>query len=311
MIKVCSIMDPKYRFVIRRHRSFFKHAPDFISCTTDPEQADIFLSHMACNGDSGCGHFNFPASEEVFFHNRTRWTKLLAEVEQKPCIFFTEGQVTEWPSWLREFDMVCRLPTCPPHPNLLTSMGMMCEIVDETDFYQNQVQTERIYQAAMMNTHEHIHLVAKYAKRLVVLGTNNLSDIRDYDSSDSNFENVECMSIPAEQPEKMRDLLNQVEFVITCPIPESKESIGFEALTIEGMFCGAQPVYTDPQGQFQKLHEGLNVKFLDRNRIEDSIREVFESGSQLTQSDIDAGIQRWGCTNRIPAFWEEIRDRLI
>ena len=303
-------MDPAFRFVVRRLKSFFKHAPDFISRTTDPNEADIFLTHMSCSGESGNAHFNFPTSHDVFFHNRAEWTRLLIEVEKKPCIFLTEGRIAEWPSWLREFDLVYKLPDCPPHQNLLRSMGLMCEIVDEVDFYLKKISGPRKYQVAMMNTHEHIRLVAKYTERLIVLGTNDPGEIHDFNSLDLPAKKVACMYIPPEQPEKMRNILNQTEFVISCPIPGSKESIGFEALAIEGMFCGAQPVYTDPCGHYKQLHEGLNITFLDSDRIEHSIQQLIADGPQLTQSDIDAGIQRWGCAKRIPAFWEEVRTKL-
>ena len=303
-------MDATFRFVVRQHKSFFGHAPDFISRTTNPKEADVFLSHMACDGDCRYGHFSFPTTQEVFFHNRAKWTELVFEIENKPCIFLTEGRIVAWPDWLREFDLVYQLLDCPPRPNLLKSMGLLSEIVDEIDFYQNNIPGRRKYQVAMMNTHEHIRLVAKYARRLIVLGTDDLCDIHCFDAMDILPENVDCMFIPPEQPDKMRNVLNQTEFVISCPIPGSNESIGFEALAIEGMFCGAQPVYSDPNGHFNRIHEGLNVKFIDCDRIEESIQQLIADGPKLTQSDINVGVQRWGCTKRIPAFWEEVRSKL-
>ena len=225
----------------------------------------------------------------------------LRDLSEKPKLFWHTGIATVIPEFIKDTDLVFGHGEYPHVDNFL-GIWMFC---DENRFYPDS-KIKRIPRTiALMNDSYHIRLLCELMDKVIILGVDKIEQLFRYKDLLQYRDKLETIRIPPENTNKMREILNSVEFVInTFPIS------GAERLGTEGLLSGAQPIYPDTDF-YRRRFDGLSsIRYFDPESPYETIPGALASPSSIGKSEIAEAVNKLSASKHVPLFWEQVKEFL-
>ena len=264
---------------------------------------DIYLFHMHINAVTAydVGSY-FIMSTELDLTQIAQLAETFLDLSKKPLLFWQTGYAEEWrEGYMKESDIVFGHGVFPDHPNSL-GIRIFC---DENNFYPDSSIKREPRTAAVMYDQDYLRLICELMDKVVILGVDNLSEVSQYKDLVRFRDKIVVRSIPASDTEEIRRTLNGVEYVVS-----THNIYGEERLGIEGLLCGAQPLY--PGSLFYKERYGDldGLRFFDPESPFETIKSALDAPSSIGEAEVQQAVDKFSAQKHVPLFWEQVKEIL-
>ena len=279
-------------------RRLFPNNPDCVKYPAAATSFDIAILYIT----GIWGQIQLDASYPITLKNIDAYRKAAR------CLWITDNisfkNYTTYPKWIKATDFIWGCERAPEHKGALTPAGR----VDDRFFYETG-RTSRIPKttALMIGTdgmnHDLLPVVFDEMDLIFVLGRTDFSDIPNHFLYQEYQHKIICHHYHQNDWYLMRELLNSVEYTINLV------EIGYENLTIEGAFCGAQPIY--PGNEHFKIDvfgnvEDAGILYFDPSAPGESLKDLLKQRSTWGPKNREALRQHHGASLTVPRMWSEL-----
>ena len=275
-----------------------------IGLTDSYSNADLLFLFISA-GDPVIFHFD---NSLINLYDTKQSHLIVEKIDTLPRLFALDGYSPSgrgpksiYPPFIKDTDFVLsQIDISNSIPN-----SYQCFRIDDRAFFSSGRYLRSPKTAAIM--HDHLIPYLNFVKALLpqldylyVLGINNPSD-KVLDEFHDNLHKIKFKH--CHWPDGMCRVLNQVTFTINLD-----PNAGVEYITVEGAFCGAQPLVPDTP-YYRELFSGTATQFFDPANP-DSLAKLVRDFDAFTQNDITGFINRFSAKIHAPKMWNSICDKL-
>lgn len=304
MYKLKSLF-PGGRSPFEMYKLLYDYMPtNRIGLTDSFSDADLLFLFISA-GDPAIFHFD---NGSIDLYNMEQCRLIVEKIGTLPRLLYLdgyypsrEGPKSTFPSFTKDTDFIMsQADISNSVPN-----SYQCFRVDERNFFPSGRYMRIPKTAAIMYDHlmpctTLVEAILKEVDRLYVLGHNNPPD-EVFDEFHDHLYKIEFKH--HHWPDGMQRILNQITFTINL-----KPDHGVEYITVEGGFCGVQPLVPD-NVFYRALFSETPTQFFDTSDP-DSLAKLIRDFDVFTQDDITKFINRFSARIHAPHMWNSICDKL-
>lgn len=285
-------------------KTIFSNNPSAENFPVRSEPPDIIISYLT----GQWGKIQIDAAPHLDLSgNIDEKIKMLEEYKNTSKLYITDilspHTYSKYPEWITDKDFIQGYERAPEHPNQLTPSGK----ADDRLFYVTG-RTPRIPKTAALMiqdgaNHDLLPIIFSEMDLTLVLGKHDFKQLPNWETYQSFAKKIICHSYEESTWHLMRQVLNSVEFTIN--LYES----GYEYLTIEGAFCGAQPIYPGVKHFKEDVFgnvEDAGILYYDVSVPDDSLKDLLNQRSTWGAENIEALRQHHGASITVPRMWDEL-----
>ena len=304
MVKLKSLF-PEGRTPFQMYRLIYDYMPrNRMTLTDSYSDADLLFLFISA-GDPAIFHFD---NGFVNLYDTKKYRLITEKIDTLPRLFYLdgyhpsrEGPQSILPTFIEDTDFVMsQIDISDSVPN-----SYQCFRVNDRTFFPSGRYIRLPKTAAIMHDHlipytNFVEALLEELDHLYVLGIDNPKD----EALDNFHDHLNKITFKKyEWPDGMRSILNQVTFTINL-----NPDVGPEYITIEGAFCGAQPL-TPNNIFYRAVFSETSTQFFDSSNP-DSLAKLVHDFDIFTQDHIDGFINRFDAKIHAPKMWNSICDKL-